>query len=199
MARLVRPPSPAAEFISMDESSVAGIPGLVKVVQRGNFIGVVAEREEQAMQAAEHLKVEWREKASLPPMPDLFTTLRSMPTEDNQVLEQGNPETAFKQAARQLHATYYQPYHAHASIGPSCAVADVKEDQITVWAATPGPYPLSGALAQLLGVPAEKVHLMHVEGAGSYGQNGSDDAAADAVILSPGSGQTGAGAMVAPG
>jgi CO/xanthine dehydrogenase Mo-binding subunit len=182
--RLVRPPSPAAEFISMDESSVTGIPGLVKVVQRANFIAVVAEREEQAMLAAQQLKVEWHEKASLPSMQDLFTTLRSQPTEDNQVLAQGEPETAFKQAARQLHATYYQPYHAHASIGPSCAVADVKEDQITVWAATPGPYPLSGALAQLLGVPAEKVHLMHVEGAGSYGQNGSDDAAADAVLLS---------------
>jgi CO/xanthine dehydrogenase Mo-binding subunit len=182
--RLVRPPSPAAEFISMDESSLTGIPGLVKVVQRGNFIGVVAEREEQAILAAQQLKVEWREKASLPPMQDLYISLRAMPTEDNQVFYQGDTETAFKQAARQLHATYYQPYHAHASIGPSCAVADVKEDQITVWASTPGPYPLSGALAQLLGVPAEKVHLIHVEGAGSYGQNGSDDAAADAVILS---------------
>jgi CO/xanthine dehydrogenase Mo-binding subunit len=182
--RLVRPPSPAAEFVSMDEKSIASIPGLVKVVQRGNFIGVVAEREEQAKLAAENLKVEWREKASLPSMQDLFTNLRSRPTEDTQVVEQGDYETAFKQAARQLHATYYQPFHAHASIGPSCAVADVKADQVTVWAATPGPYPLSGALANLLGVPPEKVHLIHVEGAGSYGQNGSDDAAADAVILS---------------
>ncbi len=182
--RLVRPPSPAAEFVSMDESSLVGIAGVVKVVRRANFIGVVAEHEEQAIQAAEQLKVEWREKASMPSMPELFTNLRSMPTEDNQVLEQGNFETAYQQSARQLHATYYQPYHAHASIGPSCAVADVEEDQVTVWAATPGPYPLSGALAQLLGVPAEKVRLIHIEGAGSYGQNGSDDAAADAVILS---------------
>ncbi len=182
--RLVRPPSASAEFISMDESSVADIPGLVKVVRDGNFIGVVAEREEQAIRAAERLKVEWREKASLPRMPDLYTTLRSQPTQDNLLLDQGDTETAFKQAAVQLHATYYQPYHAHASIGPSCAVADVKEDQITVWASTPGPYPLSNALAQLLEVPVEKIHLMHVEGAGSYGQNGSDDAAADAVLLS---------------
>lgn len=182
--RLVRPPSAGAELILMDESSVAELPGLVKVVQRGNFIAVVAEREEQAILAAQHLKVKWRERATLPPMQDLYTTLRSQPTQDNLLVEQGDYETAFKQAARQLHAVYYQPYHAHASIGPSCAVADVKEDQITVWASTPGPYPLSGALAQLLDVPAEKVHLIHVEGAGSYGQNGSDDAAADAVILS---------------
>jgi CO/xanthine dehydrogenase Mo-binding subunit len=182
--RLVRPSSPAAEFVAMDERSLAGIAGMVKVVRRGNFIGVVAEHEEQAMQAAENLKVEWREKASLPPMQDLFSFLRSRPTEDTRVVEEGDFETAFKQAARQLQATYYQPFHAHASIGPSCAVADVKEGQVTVWAATPGPYPLSGAIAQLLGVPPEQVHLMHVEGAGSYGQNGSDDAAADAVILS---------------
>ena len=182
--RLVRPPSVGAELISMDESSVADITGLVKVVQRGNFIGVVAEREEQAILAAQHLKVEWRERATLPPMQDLYTALRSQPTQDNLLVDQGNYETAFKQATRQLHATYYQPYHAHASIGPSCAVADVKEDQITVWASTPGPYPLSGTLAKLLDVPAEKMHLIHVEGAGSYGQNGSDDAAADAVILS---------------
>jgi nicotinate dehydrogenase subunit B len=182
--RLVRPPSAGAELILMDASSLAEMPGLVKIVQRGNFIGVVAEREEQAILAAQQLKVEWRERASLPPMQALYATLRSRPTQDNLLVEQGDYETAFKQAAWQLHAAYYQPYHAHASIGPSCAVADVKEDQITVWASTPGPYPLSGALAQLLDVPAEKVHLVHMEGAGSYGQNGSDDAAADAVILS---------------
>ena len=183
-ARLVRPPGAAAELISMDESSVADLPGLVKVVQRGNFIGVVAEREEQAILAAQQLKVEWRESRQHAAMPDLYTSLRSQPTEDALLVDEGDFETAIQQAARQVHATYYQPYHAHASIGPSCAVADVKEDQITVWASTPGPYPLSGALAQLLGVPAENVHLIHVEGAGSYGQNGSDDAAADAVILS---------------
>jgi CO/xanthine dehydrogenase Mo-binding subunit len=183
-ARLVRPPSVGAELISLDESSLAGLPGEVKVVHRNNFIGVVAQHEEQAILAAERLKVEWREQPTLPPMQDLYTTLRSQPTEDNLLIDLGDIEAAWKNASRQFHATYYQPYHAHASIGPSCAVADVNEDQITVWASTPGPYPLSGTLAKLLDVPPEKVHLIHVEGAGSYGQNGSDDAAADAVILS---------------
>ena len=183
-ARLVRPPSVGAELISMDEGSLAGVPGVVKVVRRNNFIGIVTEREEQAILAAQALKVEWRESAALPPMQDLYATLRSRPTEDNLLIDQGDFDSAWKNAHRQLHATYYQPYHAHASIGPSCAVADVKEDQITVWASTPGPYPLSGTLAKLLDVSPEKVHLIHVEGAGSYGQNGSDDAAADAVILS---------------
>ena len=100
------------------------------------------------------------------------------------LLEAGQVERAMRQAARQLRATYLQPYQAHASIGPSCAVADVAPDHITVWCSTAGPYPLRGALAQLLQVPPEKIHLVHMEGAGSYGQNGADDAAADAVILS---------------
>jgi nicotinate dehydrogenase subunit B len=185
-ARLVRPPGPGARLVTMDESSahsVRDIPGLVKVVQRGDFIGVVAEREEQAIQAATQLKVEWQETAAYPRMHDLFTALRSQPTEDNVLVEQGNLEKALAGAAQQRHATYYQPYHAHASLGPSCAVAEVQGDQVTVWASTQGPYPLRGALAELLDLPVENVHLIHVEGAGCYGQNGSDDVAADAVIL----------------
>jgi nicotinate dehydrogenase subunit B len=182
-ARLVRPPSPAAQLLSLDENSVKDVPGLIQIVRRGNFIGVVAEREEQAIQAAQQLKVEWEETVFYPPMQDLFTSLRSQPTQDSVLVERGNLEKAFAGAAQQIHATYTQPYHAHASIGPSCAVAEVNDDQVTVWASTPGPYPLSGALAQLLNLPVENVHVIHVEGAGSYGQNGSDDAAADAVIL----------------
>jgi nicotinate dehydrogenase subunit B len=182
-ARLVRPPSPGAVLVALDESSVKDVPGLVKVVQRGNFIGVVAEREAGAIQAAERLKVEWQETAVYPRMEDLYTALRDQPTDDNILGQQGDFEQAYAGATRKLHATYYQPFHAHASIGPSCAVAEVKGDQVTVWASTPGPYPLSGALAGLLDLPPENVHLIHVEGAGSYGQNGSDDAAADAAVL----------------
>jgi len=183
-ARLVRPPNPAARLVSLDPDSVKDCPGLVKVVQRGNFIGVVAEREEQAIQAARQLKVEWQEAAAYPALQDLYTTLRDQPTEDSTLVEKGDFQKAFTGAAQQLHATYTQPFHAHASIGSSCAVAEVNGDQVTVWASTPGPYPLSGALAQLLDLPAENVHLIFMEGAGSYGQNGADDAAADAVILS---------------
>ncbi len=182
--RLVRPPTPAAKLVAVDESSVKDVPGLVKVVQRGDFIGVVAEREEQAILAAKQLKVQWQETSVYPRMEDLYTALREQPTEDNVLVEQGDLEQAFAGAAQQIHATYYQPYHAHASIGPSCAVAEVKGVQVTVWSSTQGPYPLRGALAELLELPVENVHLVHVEGAGCYGQNGSDDVAADAVILS---------------
>ncbi len=188
-ARLVRPPSPAAKLVAMDEGSVKDVPGLVKVVQRGNFIGVVAEREEQAIQAAKQLKVQWQEMPLYPRMENLYTELRSQLTEDRVLVEQGNLEQAFAGAAQEVHAIYYQPYHAHASIGPSCAVADVKGDQVTVWASTQGPYPLRDALAELLDLPVDNVHLIHVEGAGCYGQNGADDVAGDAVILSQAVGQ----------
>ncbi|HEY9151290.1 MAG TPA: molybdopterin cofactor-binding domain-containing protein [Anaerolineales bacterium] len=183
-ARLVRPPNPAAKLISVDEGSVKDIPGIVKVFQRGNFIGVVTEREEQAIQAAKQLKVQWQDAVAYPRMEDLFTALRNQPTEDSVLVDKGDFKEALANAAKQFHSTYYQPFHAHASIGPSCAVADVKGDQVTVWASTPGPYPLSGALAQLLNLPVENIHLIFMEGAGSYGQNGADDVAADAVILS---------------
>jgi len=182
--RLVRPPGPGAKLIAVDESSIRDLPGLVRLVWQGNFIGVVAEREEQAILAAQQLKVEWQETPVFPPMEDLYNYLRLQTTDDVVLIEKGDVETVLNQAARQLHATYYQPYHAHASIGPSCAVADVKDDQVTVWASTAGPYPLRNVLAQLLEVPIEKVRLIYVEGAASYGQNGADDVAADAVILS---------------
>lgn len=183
-ARLVRPPSPGTKLVSLDEHSVADVPGLVKIVHRGNFIGIITEREEQAILAANRLAVKWDESATLPRMEDLHAVLRGQETKDEVVADEGDVEAELKHAARQLSATYTQPYHAHASIGPSCAVADVKEDQATVWASTPGPYPMRSSLAQLLGLPEEKVHVTHVEGAGSYGQNGSDDVAADAAILS---------------
>ncbi len=182
--RLVRPPGPGAKLLSVDERSIQELPGLIKLVQRGNFIGVVAEREEQAALAAKQLKVEWQETPAFPPMQDLYTFMQAQPTQDVLLVEEGDVETALSQATQQLHATYHQPYHAHASIGPSCAVADVKDDRITIWANAPGPYPLRNALAQLLGAPVEKLRIVHVEGAGSYGQNGSDDVAADAAILS---------------
>ncbi|HVP20744.1 MAG TPA: molybdopterin cofactor-binding domain-containing protein [Anaerolineaceae bacterium] len=182
--RLVRPPSPGATLVSIDETSIRDLPGLVKVVHLGNFAGVVAEREEQAILAAERLAVSWEEKSALPGNQNLYAYLRLQPTQDNVLVDTGDIEARLNRAAHHLHAVYEQPYHAHASVGPSCAVADVREGQVTVWAATAGPYPLRGALAQLAGVPNDRVRLINVEGAGSYGHNGADDVAADAVVLS---------------
>ncbi len=179
-ARVVRPPSPGAKLVSLDESSVPD----VQVVHLGNFVGVVAEREEQAVRAAQQLKVTWRETTHWPQQAELYAYIRSQPTTDNVLVEEGKVEAAFKRAATRLTATYAQPFQAHASIGPSCAVADVQADHAVIWSNSQGIYPLRGALADLLKMPPEQVQVIHVEGAGSYGHNGSDDAAADAAVLS---------------
>src|SRR5439155_5433492 len=112
----------------VDEGSIRDLPGVVRVVRSGNFLGVVAEREEQAIQAAQQLKVTWQERSDLPGQADLFQKVRSIPAEDKVVQSAGDVEAGFKGAAKTLEATYYRPFMAHASIGPSCAVADVTGD-----------------------------------------------------------------------
>ncbi len=178
--RVIRPPSPGAQLVSVNNSSAPE----AQVIRLGNFLGVVAEREEQAVRAAKSLQAEWRETAHLPPMDELYDYLRQQPTTDRVVVENGKVQAALKRAATRLNATYYQPYQAHASIGPSCAVADYHADQVVVWCSTQGVYPLRDALADLLQRPPERVQVIHVEGAGCYGHNGFDDVAADAALLS---------------
>jgi len=166
-ARLVRPPNPTAQFVALDESSIQNIPGIEKVFQSGNFVGIIAEREEQAIKAAKQLKVEWQDAVAYPAgMDDLFASLRDQPADENLLLEKGDLQKTLAGSAKQIHATYYYPFHAHASIGPSCAVADVNGSQVTVWSSTPGPYPLRGALSQLLNIPLENIHMVFMEGAG---------------------------------
>jgi nicotinate dehydrogenase subunit B len=191
--RIVHPPGPGAQLVSVDDTSMQD----AQVVRLGNFVGVVSEREEQAVRAAKALKVEWRQTAHLPygeggylgKREDLYTYIRSQPTTDNALVEEGDVESAFKSAAVRLEATYRQPFQAHASLGPSCAVADVQTDHAVIWCSTQGVYPLRGALASLLQMPPDKVQVIHVEGAAPYGHNGADDAAADAAILSRESGR----------
>jgi nicotinate dehydrogenase subunit B len=183
--RVLSPPSMGAQLTRLDPSAAEALPGVVQVVHIGNFVGVVAEREEQALAAVQALHAEWHETTTQPRQADLPAALKAGTTQEAVVLkEAGQVDEALRQAPRRLTATYVQPYHAHATIGPSCAVADVAPDAIRVWCSTQGPNPLRGALAQLLQVPVEKIRLTHLEGAGSYGHNGADDAAADAVILS---------------
>jgi CO/xanthine dehydrogenase Mo-binding subunit len=167
-------------LLSLDPASVP----YAQVVRLGDFVGVVAEREEDAVRAVKELAVEWRRTESLPPQDELFERLRRAPARAEVVLERGDVEAALRGAATRIQAEYRQPFQAHASIGPSCAVADVRPERATVWSNTQGVYPLRAALADLLDVPAEQVQVIHVEGAGSYGHNGSDDAAADAALLS---------------
>ncbi len=179
-ARVVRPPSAGAELLSIDETFVQD----ARVVRLGNFIGVVAEREEQAVRAAKQLKVEWRETVRWPEMEKLHTFIRRQATSDNTVREEGRVESALRKATARVKARYRQPFQAHAAIGPSCAVADVQAERAVIWCSTRGVYPLRDELAALLQMRPDQVRVIFVEGAGSYGHTGSEDAAADAAVLS---------------
>ncbi|WP_332119724.1 molybdopterin cofactor-binding domain-containing protein [Azorhizobium caulinodans] len=191
--RVVRPPYAgidAGEFIgksliAVDESSVADIPGMVAVVTMGDFVGVVAEREEQAAEAARRLKVRWKEPPPLPAdLTDIPNALRANPSTVRLLHERGDVEAARSSAAQQMDRTYVWPYQMHASIGPSCAVADVRPEGITVWSGTQNPYPLRADIALLLGLPEETIEVVRFEAAGCYGRNCADDVAADAALLS---------------
>ena len=177
--RVVRARRPGTRVLAVDESAVRN----AQVIRLDNFIGVVAEREEQAIKAAEQLQVTWEETADLPPMERLYDWMRAQPATEHVVAESGDAESAMRGAAKRVHAVYEQPFQAHASIGPSCAVAEEKDGLLTVWASSGGVYPLRDALADLLGMPAERIRVIHMEGAGAYGQNGSEDVAADAALL----------------
>ena len=183
-ARVVRPPTIGATVESIDASSVREVPGHVRVIREANFIGVVAEREEQAIRAAQVLKVTWRESATLPDIADLHREIRAARTTDKTVSSRGDITAGFAGAVRTIAATYEWPFQMHASLGPSCSVADVTDERATIWCSSQGVFGLRGSLAKLLNRPAERIHLVFAEGAGCYGHNGADDVAADAALLS---------------
>ena len=182
--RTVRPPSVDAVVVDVDEASVRALPGNVRVVRKANFVGVVADREEQAIAAAQGLKVTWRETPGLPDREKLTEWLRGATTTDKQLVGIGDLATGLSSAAKTLHATYTWPFQMHGSIGPSCGVADVRGDKATVWAGSQGVFGLRDAIAALLALKADDVRVIFAEASGCYGHNGVDDAAADAALLS---------------
>ena len=182
--RVIRPRTVGARVGAVDEDSVRGVPGLVKVVRQGDYVGVVCEREEQAIAAARALRVTWRGGARLPAAGDLHATLLKLPGGPRVLVNRGDVDGLLRQAARPLEAEYRWPFQMHASIGPSCGVADVRRDEARVWTASQSVFELRGAIAGLLRLPAERVRAIFAEGSGCYGHNGADDATADAAILS---------------
>jgi nicotinate dehydrogenase subunit B len=183
--RVIRPPAIGAKLVSVDESSIRGIPG-VRVVRMNSFLGVVAPDEWAAIRAARELKATWTEWEGLPGSDGLERHVResAVDRDETVVSKGGDPAAAFSSAARQMSATYSWPCQSHASLGPSCAVADVREDGATVWTASQGTYGQRAQLAKIFGVPEEKLRVIFLDGSGSYGGNGNDDAAADAFLLS---------------
>jgi CO/xanthine dehydrogenase Mo-binding subunit len=182
--RVVRPPDVGATVASVDESSVRNLPGLVRVVVKQNFIGVVAEKPWQAIQAAEQLRVNWTSGSPLPPQADLYATLRKQPARDTLLVDSGDVEARLASATIVLRSTYLHPYQMHGSMGTSCAVADVQGDKATLWSATQSAFPTRNTTAMLLGLRPENVRVVYVRGAGCYGINGADTVTYDAALLS---------------
>jgi nicotinate dehydrogenase subunit B len=181
-ARLVRPPSYGARLTECDTVAVEKMPGVVKVVRDGNFLAVVAKQEFQAIKAMHALSAaaKWQENARLPKQDDLPSMLMAMPSQDSTIFQRSDPKVA---GQKTVEATYTRPYQSHGSIGPSCAVAQFADGQMTVWSHTQGVYPDRQAIAEMLRMPQQDVRVIHVEGSGCYGHNGADDAAADAALI----------------
>jgi nicotinate dehydrogenase subunit B len=182
--RVVRPPSPGAQLLSVDEAAVRRLPGVVAVVRDGSFLGVAAEREEQAVRAREALKksARWKETAALPPSGDaLYRHLMALPVPGQTVTEKTSATAAAP--VKSLEAVYTRPFQCHGSIGPSCAVAQWQDGQLTVWTHSQGVFPLRAELAKAFQIDPKQVRCIHAEGAGCYGHNGADDVALDAALV----------------
>jgi CO/xanthine dehydrogenase Mo-binding subunit len=182
--RVVRPPTVGATVGAVDESSVSAIPGLIKVVVRHNFIGVVCEKQWQAVQAANRLKVTWNPGQALPAHSTFHDRMRKQPSRDTMLVDSKDVDAMLASAAQVVRSTYVHPYHMHGSIGASCAVADVKAGAATVWSPTQGVYPQRDSCAMLLGMKPEQVKVIYTRGSGCYGINGADTVSYDAALMS---------------
>jgi nicotinate dehydrogenase subunit B len=184
---VVRPPSVGATLVSVDEGSVLSMPGVLKVVVRKNFVGVVAEKPWQAAQAASRLKAAWTAGAALPSQREFYDHLRRQPSRDAYVVKSADADEMLAKATtsgRVVKATYFHPYQMHGSMGTSCAVADVRDGKATIWSPTQSAYPTRSGAAMLLGLPIDNVRVVFTRGAGCYGINGADTVSFDAALLS---------------
>ena len=185
--RVIRPPAVGAKLASVDASSVASIPG-ARVVRIGGFLGVLAQREWHAVRAARLLRATWSPAANLPDQAKLFDVVRATRVARDETLAQRGELSGLTSAlaggGRTLTATYRWPIQTHGSIGPSCAVADVRPDRATIWTASQSTHRFQPAFARILGLPPDRVRLIYLDGAGCYGMNGHEDAACDAALLS---------------
>ncbi|MGC2114641.1 MAG: molybdopterin cofactor-binding domain-containing protein [Pseudolabrys sp.] len=182
--RMIRPSVAGAVPVKVDESSIKDIPG-AKVVWDKGFLGVVADREWDAIQAAQKLKVDWSPVE--PPFPEqaaLYDHIRKADVRKRNVdKENGNVDDAFKTAAKVIEAEYEWPFQSHASMGPACALVEIKDGQLTCWSGTQKSHFVQEGLALTLDLPLDKVHVIHVTSPGSYGRNDADDCAMDAAVL----------------
>jgi len=185
-ARNVKPPVAGAECVSVDESSVSGMPGFVKVVRERNYVAVVCEREEQAIAAARRLKVNWRKPATapFPASDDLFTYMRrAKPTRSVDPTVNGDIEAALAGAATRIEAEYEVPFQGHTAMGPAHALADPSNGQMTIYSNDMKSYGLRNGVAEFLKIPRDRVRVMWMQGPQAYGRTAADDAGFEAAYL----------------
>ncbi len=184
-ARVIRPPAIGATLVSVDESSVRGIPDIGVVRAGASFLAVVSGDEWAVVRAAAELKTVWSDAQTLPGSDGLERWTRSAAIDRDQVVvTRGDAPAAIGGAAKTLSATYFWPFQSHASLGPCCAVADIKGDGGTVWSSSQGTHGLRANLSKVFGLNPARVRVVFLDGSGSYGTNGGDHVAADAVLLS---------------
>jgi nicotinate dehydrogenase subunit B len=183
--RMVRPPVAGAVPVAVDESSIKSIPN-VQVVWKNGLLGVVADKEWDAIQAARRLKVQWSTPAPVFPAQDaLYEVMKATkPGVSKTAKEEGDVDQALSGAAHVVSAEYLWPFQSHACMGPSCAIVDVKPDHVMLYTGDQKPHYARDGVAKLLGMSAEKVHGIWMRGPGSYGRNDSGDASMDAAVLS---------------
>jgi nicotinate dehydrogenase subunit B len=185
--RVVRPPTIASKPTSIDASSLKDIPGLIKIVQQGSFVGVVCATEWAAIKAASALKVTWSQPPTKMPAnaEEVFTYIKNSKILKDQVtVNKGNPDIALGQASKTYEASYRWPFQLHGMMGPSCAIADVGNGKAMLYTGTQGSFETRKAVAELLGFPEKNVRVLYREASGSYGRMGADDVSEDAAILS---------------
>jgi CO/xanthine dehydrogenase Mo-binding subunit len=180
-ARVVRARSDGERLKAADIAAARAMPGVVEVVEKGAFLAVVADRQWSAIQAMRALQKAGSQRPGAPLPADLKANLLASATEDETILD--NTKTPGPKEVKTVRARYSRPWLLHGSVGPSCAVAHLEGDKLTVWTHTQGAYPLRAALAELTGLAPQQIHCIHTEGSGCYGHNGADDVAADAALI----------------
>jgi len=184
-ARVVRPAGYKAKLAKVDDSGLAAaVPGVIKTVVNGSFVGVITEKEYQAVKAERYLRehTEWNNPTTFPAQKDLYDHIRSIADPSKNIRNDGDVDSTFKTSPT-LKATYRKPYLKHASMGPACAVAMYDGNILHIWSHSQGIYPMRSGIAAMLGMEVDKIHVLGIPGAGCYGHSTADDASADAALL----------------
>ena len=184
-ARVVRPPGYTSQLISLDDTGLKSeVSGIIKTVRKGSFVGVITEREYQAVKAEQYLKDHsiWTAPIPFPKSENLYAHIKLIASSPETVKNEGDVAAAFE-GTETLKATYTKPYIKHASMGPACGIAMFDGEILHIWSHSQGIYPMREALATMLNMEPDKIHIKSVPGAGCFGHSTADDAAADAALL----------------